>query len=32
MWHNFQMFHHWFDEGKQALADLAEFAHQLDRD
>lgn len=32
MWHNFQMFHHWFDEGKQALADLAKFAHQLDRD
>ena len=32
MWHNFQMFHSWFDEGKQALADLAEFAHQLDRD
>ena len=32
MWHNFQMFHPWFDEGKQALADLAEFAHQLDRD
>ena len=32
MWHNFQMFHTWFDEGKQALADLAEFAHRLDRD
>ena len=32
MWHNFQMFHHWFDEGKQALADLAEFAHKLDQD
>lgn len=32
MWHNFQMFHAWFDEGKQALADLAEFAHKLDKD
>jgi len=32
MWHNFQMFHAWFDEAKQALADLAEFAHALDHD
>ncbi|OAL77235.1 esterase [Acinetobacter sp. SFB] len=32
MWHNFQMFHTWFDEGQQALADLAEFAHKLDKD
>ncbi len=32
MWHNFQMFHTWFAEARQALADLAEFAHQLDRD
>lgn len=31
MWHNFQMFHAWFDEAKQALADLAEFAHGLDQ-
>ncbi|MCO8072948.1 alpha/beta hydrolase [Acinetobacter lwoffii] len=32
MWHNFQMFSAWFDEAKQALTDLAEFAHRLDRD
>lgn len=32
MWHNFQMFSAWFDEAKQALADLADFAHRLDRD
>lgn len=32
MWHNFQMFSAWFDEAKQALADLADFAHCLDRD
>ena len=32
MWHDFQLFHAWFDEAQQALADLAEFAHQLDRD
>ncbi|MDN5510940.1 alpha/beta hydrolase [Acinetobacter sp.] len=31
MWHNFQMFHAWFDEAKQAMADLAEFAHALDQ-
>ena len=31
MWHEFQLFHAWFDEAQQALADLAEFAHQLDR-
>ena len=31
MWHNFQMFYAWFDEAKQALADLAEFAHALDQ-
>lgn len=31
MWHNFQMFSPWFDEAKKALADIAEFAHQLDR-
>ena len=31
MWHNFQMFHAWFDEAKQAMADLAEFAHTLDQ-
>lgn len=30
MWHNFQMFSAWFDEAKQSLADLAEFAHKLD--
>lgn len=32
MWHNFQMFSAWFDEAKQALADLATFAHQRDKD
>ncbi|MGE8540535.1 MAG: alpha/beta hydrolase [Acinetobacter sp.] len=32
MWHNFQMFSAWFEEGQRALADLAEFAHRLDRD
>lgn len=32
MWHNFQMFSAWFDEAKQALADIAEFAHKLDKD
>lgn len=32
MWHNFQMFYPWFDESKQALSDLAAFAHQLDQD
>lgn len=31
MWHNFQMFNAWFDEAKQALADIAEFAHELDK-
>ena len=32
MWHNFQMFNAWFPEAKQALADIAEFAHSLDLD
>lgn len=32
MWHNFQMFSTWFEEARIALADLAYFAHQLDRD
>ncbi|WDE15905.1 alpha/beta hydrolase [Acinetobacter schindleri] len=32
MWHNFQMFSAWFDEARQSLADLANFAHRLDRD
>lgn len=32
MWHNFQMFSAWFDEAKQALTDIAEFAHKLDQD
>lgn len=32
MWHNFQMFSAWFDEAKQALADLSDFAHRLDKD
>ena len=31
MWHNFQMFSPWFDEAKRALADIADFAHKLDR-
>jgi epsilon-lactone hydrolase len=31
MWHNFQMFSPWFVEAKQALADLATFANQLDK-
>lgn len=30
MWHNFQMFSAWFDEAKQALSDISEFAHKLD--
>lgn len=29
---NFQMFNAWFPEAKQALADIADFAHSLDRD
>lgn len=32
MWHNFQMFSAWFDEAKQSLADLSDFAHRLDQD
>ena len=32
MWHNFQMFSPWFDEAKKSLADIADFAHKLDRD
>lgn len=32
MWHNFQMFSAWFEEARIALADLACFAHKLDRD
>lgn len=32
MWHNFQMFSAWFEEGQRALADLSDFAHRLDRD
>lgn len=32
MWHNFQMFSAWFDEAKQAIADIASFAHQIDQD
>ncbi len=31
MWHNFQMFSPWFSEAKQAIADIAEFAHELDQ-
>ncbi len=31
MWHNFQMFSPWFDEAKKSLADIAEFAHHIDR-
>lgn len=31
MWHNFQMFSPWFDEAKQALADIAAFAHKIDK-
>ena len=32
MWHNFHMFSAWFEEAQQALADLAAFAHRLDKD
>ena len=32
MWHNFQMFSAWFEEARQALADLSDFAHRLDQD
>lgn len=32
MWHNFQMFSPWFEEGQRALSDLADFAHRLDQD
>lgn len=32
MWHNFQMFSAWFDEAKQAIADIAGFAHKIDQD
>lgn len=31
MWHNFQMFSPWFDEAKQALSDIAAFAHKIDK-
>ncbi|SPL68933.1 alpha/beta hydrolase [Acinetobacter stercoris] len=31
MWHNFQMFSPWFEEAKKALADIADFAHELDK-
>lgn len=31
MWHNFQMFSAWFDEAKQALSDISDFAHRLDK-
>ncbi|TCM68738.1 acetyl esterase/lipase [Acinetobacter calcoaceticus] len=31
MWHNFQMFSAWFDQAKHSIADLAEFAHKVDR-
>lgn len=30
MWHNFPLFQAWFPEGRQALTDLAEFAHHVD--
>ena len=30
MWHNFQMFSPWFDEAKQALADVVAFTQKLD--
>ncbi|WP_180041428.1 MULTISPECIES: alpha/beta hydrolase [unclassified Acinetobacter] len=32
MWHNFQMFSPWFEEGQRALSDLADFSHRLDQD
>ncbi len=32
MWHNFMMFNAWFEEARQALADLAEFTHRFDQD
>jgi len=32
MWHNFHMFNAWFDDAKQALADISDFAHKLDKD
>lgn len=32
MWHNFQMFSSWFEEGQRALSDLVDFAHRLDQD
>lgn len=32
MWHNFQMFSPWFEEAKKAIADIADFAHELDKD
>lgn len=31
MWHNFQMFNPWFNEARSALADIAHFAHELDK-
>ena len=31
MWHNFQMFNAWFPEAKQALLDVADFAHSCDQ-
>ncbi|MCH4243576.1 alpha/beta hydrolase [Acinetobacter gerneri] len=32
MWHNFQMFSPWFEEAKKSIADIADFAHKLDKD
>lgn len=31
MWHNFQMFSPWFEEAQKAIADIADFAHELDK-
>lgn len=31
MWHNFQMFSAWFDDAKQSIIDIADFAHQVNQ-
>ena len=32
VWRKAKMFSPWFDEAKQSLADIAEFAHKIDKD
>lgn len=32
MWHDFMLFHQWFEEGQRALADVGQFLHALYKD